>query len=401
LVSVGIAATSFIVPWFISDANASPPVIGGALTAAGLANAILPAGTCGNPKPIQLSNGFGQLGTDNPFPSADYVGDRIVGNPVSVNFGGKGHAGLAAIMSCSEGGSDEFSFVWVFTGSPDKLKVLFGPLTPRTYDVTSSVYGPQVISLRASGHTLVVGEMFSRPGDECGSCGTGRASTTWSLSPSNSSQLVITRPRPTRVRIVKSVSPTAAPDGGTPTANQRGPRLIRGKTALALCTVGAGSTSPKTQLDTGAWVPSGDLASPRLPDCDKIATTIAAPTTAAPTTTSTSSTTTTTITPTITPTTTANAAGSPPCTVAALTAAVQAAGDPNETGVDPGGYVCSGDWAVAGVELGSGGDASEGTRIFMAVNGSWQQTVVQLDCLGGSSSPTLPPLIFQRACNSN
>jgi hypothetical protein len=86
--------------------------------------------------------------------------------------------------------------------------------------------------------------------------------------------------------------------------------------------------------------------------------------------------------------------------VAALNAAAQAA-DPNETGADPGGYVCSGDWAVAGVGLGSGGDASEATRIFMAVNGSWQQTVVQLDCLGGSSSPTLPPLIFQRACNSN
>jgi hypothetical protein len=102
--------------------------------------------------------------------------------------------------------------------------------------------------------------------------------------------------------------------------------------------------------------------------------------------------------PTTTPTTSAIAAGSPPCTVAALTAAALAAGG---NGVDPQGYGCSGNWAYAGVDLGSGEDASEGTWIFMAVNGLWQRATVQLDCPDNSSSPALPPSILQAACNSN
>jgi hypothetical protein len=274
-------------------AAATPSTSGGsvALTAVSLAGATLPAGTCvGDPNqathPIQLSHGYGHLGTDNPFPSVDYVGAGLVGKPVSVNFGGKGHAGVAAIIECGEGGSFEASSVWVFTGSPSKLKVLFGPLFPRTYDVTSSAFGSQVTSVKTRGHALVVGDMFSRPVDACGSCGTGRASTTWALSPGHPSHLVIVQPRSVRVRVLKSVSP-AGWDGGTTTRNQRGPRLVRGHMVSVLCTIGGRAAGGETLLVTGAWVPGTDVASSRLPDCDKLATS-AAPlkTTAAPTTTS-------------------------------------------------------------------------------------------------------------------
>jgi len=101
-----------------------------------------------------------------------------------------------------------------------------------------------------------------------------------------------------------------------------------------------------------------------------------------------------------TTTTTGIAAGLPPCSLPALTAAAQAA-NPNETGVDPQGYGCSGNWAYAGVGIGTGEDASEATWIFMSVNGSWQRTVVQLNCVENSSSPTIPPSILQTVCNSN
>ena len=101
---------------------------------------------------------------------------------------------------------------------------------------------------------------------------------------------------------------------------------------------------------------------------------------------------------TTTPTTAVTSAGSPQCTLAALTTAALAAGVPNVTGVDPQGYGCSGNWAYAGVGLGA---QEEVTWVFMAVNGSWQRTDVQLSCQANSSSPTLPPSILQAACNSN
>ena len=119
---------------------------------------------------------------------------------------------------------------------------------------------------------------------------------------------------------------------------------------------------------------------------------VSAPTTAPPTSTAASSI------PKMTSTTIATAAGTPSCTVAALTAAAQAAGVPNVDGVDPNGYGCSGTWAYAGVDL---GDQEEVTWTFMAVNGSWQRTIVQLDCQDRSSSPTLPPSILQAECNAN
>ena len=95
---------------------------------------------------------------------------------------------------------------------------------------------------------------------------------------------------------------------------------------------------------------------------------------------------------------TGNTGNTPPCTLAALTTAAQAAGVPNVTGLDPQGFGCSGNWAYAGVGLGG---EEEVTWIFMTVDNAWQRTVVQLDCQNQSSSPTLPPSILQAACNSN
>ena len=314
------------------------------LTAASLADATLPPGTCvGDPNQathsILLSHGYGHLGTDDPFPSVDYVGAGIVGKPVSVNFGGKGHAGLAAIIECGEGGSAENSFVWIFTGSPGKLKVLFGPLFPRTYDVTSSAFGSQVISVSTRGHSLVVGDMFSRPGDACGSCGTGRASTTWALAPGHPSHLVMVRPPPVRVRVVKSVSPTGW-DGATPTRNQRGPRLVRGQKVAALCRIGGGTTGGETLLDTGAWVPSTDVASSRLPDCDKLATrATSTATTTVPSTTTTTTPVTTTTPPSASSTTSAAPSGSA-LTLSGLEAVIaqQANAVPPSPGQPPGSW---------------------------------------------------------------
>jgi hypothetical protein len=270
-----------------------------ALSANELANAKLPAGVCssgvsGVPQSgsIQLSHGVGTVGTTyNP----DFFGARIIGTPVHINLGGTKHAGVAVVIACGTGGSAQWTSMWVFGGSASHLKTLFGGVVPRSY--AQGVAGSLMSGVSAKGSSLVVREVFSKPGDACEACATGRTTTTWSWSASNPGHLVITRPPPKKVVVVTGAAPSGF--GGLPaTLNQAEPPVVPGHTVLATCTAQATSDgSLWTELDSGGWLPSGDLQSVNLPNCDGGASSPTA--TAAPpaTTTTTSPATTTTTAP--------------------------------------------------------------------------------------------------------
>jgi hypothetical protein len=241
------------------------------ISVAGLANAKLPAGVCSSGEtgvsksgPIQLSHGGGTVGTmDNP----DYFSAGIVGTPVHINLGGTNHTGVAVVIVCGAGGSAQWTSMWVFGGSARHLTTLFGGVTPRSY--AQGVAGSLMSGISAKGGSLVVQETYSMPGDNCLACATGRTTTTWSWSSSNTGHLVITQPPPKKVVVVTGAAPGGF--GGLPaTLNQAGPGVVAGRTVLATCTAQSSADgTPLTELDTGAWLPSGDLMpSSPLPDCD-------------------------------------------------------------------------------------------------------------------------------------
>jgi hypothetical protein len=375
------------------------------LTSQNMTNAKLPAGVCssgvtGVPRSgaIQLSKGSGTVGT---MDSEDYFGARILDAPVSITLGAD-RAGLAVVIVCGQGGSDEWSSMWVFKGSPSKLTTLFGGITPRSY--AQGAAGSQLDGLRAKGHTLIVQEAFSKPGDTCLACSSGKLTTTWGWAPSDKAHLVITQPRPKKAKVVVTAAPTAFLSGPA-SLNQAGSREAVGRVVLATCTAQPPASSLRwTELDTGAWLPSSDLQSVTLPDCDGGAAPLTATTTVPPPTTPTTTTPTTgegaappPVPPGQTTTTTAAGASSAPCTAAAITPAA-VAGLSGSSSLDT--FGCSGDYAYAGVVVsgqpGQEGGSDEITRILIAVNGAWQIAPADA-CTAGS----IPAAIFQIACNSN
>ena len=244
----------------------------GAITPKELSNATLPAGVCssgvsGVPQsgPIPLSNGVGTVGTTY---DPDFFGAHVFGTPVHVNLAGAHHAGLAASIVCNQGGSVAWDEMWVFDGSAKAPKILFGGITPRSYDdsVDGNV-GTLISRIRVKGQSLVVREEFPAAGD-CVTCSTGRTTTAWSWSPSNPGHLVITQPAPKKVVVVTGATPSGL-GGSRATRNQAGSRVVAGRTVLATCTgQDISEGTPWTELDTGAWLPSGDLQSVNLPNCD-------------------------------------------------------------------------------------------------------------------------------------
>ena len=389
---------------------ASPPASAAAgVTVSQLQDAVLPAGICspsahGTPAsgPIALHGGEGTVGTQlHP----DYYGAGLLGTAQQIALPGE-RTGVAAVIECGDGGSAHWTSMWIFGGSPENLEIVAGPVVARTYaQITDTDSGSVITAVRAEGRSLVVAESFPIAGD-CGGCTSGRSSTTWRFAASAPHHLVIVRPSASGGRVLVRTKPAG---NFQPIVKYfPGGSLARGTSVKVVCTGHSAYTGASwTELDTGAWVPTKDLQEPHLSDCDGGSSTTPAretpPVEAAPSTPSTgpvpsptgssgSSPSTTTSTP------SALGTSAPPCALAALTAAAQAAGGPDVTGVDAQGYGCSGNWAYAGVDLGT---QEEVTWIFRAVNGSWQRTMVQLDCQGETSSPALPPSILQAACSSN
>jgi len=362
----------------------------GTLTAAQLRNATLPAGICGtdpNSAAIKLTNGSGQTGT-NQF-SPGYWSASVLGSPAQVDFG-SGLRGIAASIVCNQGGTIEWSNVWVFGGSPTHLTIEFGPIPQRSYSLGSDgsdFNDTQSTNVRSVGHSMVVSETYGAPdacGGDAGPCPPRHTSTTWSWSAATPHRLVITNPRPMRtVALVRSVPSGIGGDRLTGRSVQA--PLQPGHSVLVVCAVTqlSGLQTKKTGLiiDTGAWLPSVDLKPVDVPDCDAISTRSA------------------------TTTTTAGNSGATgpssqsvaPCIPTALTSAAQAAG--GEGSIDPQGYGCSGDWAYAGVVLEGGQE--EVTWIFESVGGAWQRATVQVDCANETSTPAVPQMIIHTYCNSN
>lgn len=92
------------------------------------------------------------------------------------------------------------------------------------------------------------------------------------------------------------------------------------------------------------------------------------------------------------------AAGNPPCTVAALQAALPADQAPAGT-VDPSAFQCSGAYAVASVDLAPPASITI-TNLFIASGNSWVSIDRVQPCAAGSGNP-IPAEIFQQACNTN
>jgi hypothetical protein len=357
----------------------------GAATPQGLANATLPAGVCssgvsGVPKsgPIRLSHGEGTVGTSF---EPDFFGAHLVGAQVRVNLAGADHRGMAASIVCNQGGSVAWDEMWVFDGTVKHPKVLFGGITPRSYDESANGnVGALISRIRVRGRSLVVQEEFPAAGD-CVTCSTGRTTTTWGWSRSNPGHLVITEPAPKKVVVDIGAAPSGL-GGSTATRNQAGSSLVAGRTVLATC-VGEDvfEGTPWTELDTGAWVPSGDLQPIDLPNCDGTSgsTTTTSPTTAPSSTTE--------------PVTNTSAA---PCTAQAVAATVKAF-SPGFQALEV--YGCSGNYAYAGVSISTGpgpDDGDEITVLLMSENGSWQHIPNSI-CTGD----TIPASIYQEACESN
>jgi hypothetical protein len=343
------------------------------LTTRNVTGAKLPAGACstgesGVPRSgaIQLSKGTGSVGSVD---SLDYFGAKIIGSPVSIDLGVH-RAGVAVVIGCGQGGSDVWTSLWVFQGSPNNLTTLFGGMTPRSY--AQGPAGSLLTGVQVKGHALVVHEVFSKAGDTCMACSSGKLSTTWGWSSPNGAHLVMTEPRPKKVKVVAAAAPTGFL-GGPASINQAGPRVVAGRSVLATCTAQPPDSSERwTELDTGAWLPSSDLASVELPDCD-------GGTTASTT------------------TTTGATSSSAPCTAAAITPAA-VAGLTGTSTVST--FGCAGAYAYAGVDVsgqpGQGGESDEITRVLMAVNGAWQMAPE-----GACTSGAIPSAIVQMACESN
>lgn len=374
----------------VAAASATGPTV---MTAAQFKNATLPAGICteGGTGPIspaiKLTNGSGQTGT-NQF-SPEYWSASVRGSPAKVNFG-SGRRGIAASIVCNQGGTIEWSNVWVFSGSPTHLTIEFGPVPQRSYSLGSDgsdFNNTQSTNVRSVGHTMVVSETYGAPdvcGGNAGPCPPRQTSTTWRWSAAIPHRLVITKPRPVRtVALVRSV-PSGI--GGDPlTGRSAQAPLQTGQSVLVVCAVtqlsGLQTRTTGLIIDTGAWLPSVDLKPVEVPDCDGSATRS------------------------VTTTTTAGNSGATrrsnqsaaPCTPTALTSAAQAAG--GEGSIDPQGYGCSGDWAYAGVVLEGGQE--EVTWIFESIGGAWQRATVQVDCGNETSTPAVPQMIIHTFCHSN
>lgn len=91
------------------------------------------------------------------------------------------------------------------------------------------------------------------------------------------------------------------------------------------------------------------------------------------------------------------APGNPPCTDAALSAALPADQVPAGT-IDPG-FQCSGAYAVAGVTLAPPASITV-TNLFIASGDAWVSIDRVQPCAGGSGNP-IPAAIFPQACESN
>jgi hypothetical protein len=291
---VATAIAAFSILAMASPAGSTTPAGGSGgliLTAQQMENATLPAGVCasGTPAsaPIRLSNGHGQVGAL----TSNYFSAWILGVPVRVNFGGRGHAGVAAAFECSPGGSDEWSAVFVFRGSPQHLKVLYGPIYPRSYNISQlGINGPQFTGVKAKGRTLTVGEQFQGP-ETCGnSFCMERTRTVWGLSSGSPRHLVVVQPNSKKTVVTVRATPRTV-NGQNLIGGQAASSIAPGRTILVVCTM-AQPGGGKTETDTGGWLPSADLRPVHLPDCDAGA--IAVPSTsttpALPPTTSTSTT---------------------------------------------------------------------------------------------------------------
>lgn len=364
----------------------------GVLSARQFQSATLPAGVCPTGR-IKLSNGNGHSGYWNAW---------TIGARQHVNFGA-GHAGLAATVVCSQGGSFESRAVWVFNGPPGKLRIVAGPIYARSYNVGDlGVNGPAIANLHVAGHTLVVNEEFQGP-DVCGGsmCAPEKTTTTWTWSNADPSRLMIKVP--SAIKAVVTVRVTPAGLNGQPLTGRLAQRALHpGQSIRAVCTTSQLPATHFVELVSGAWLPDTDLRPITLPDCDAGATQTppssvspaVAPTTTPTTTATTSTTTTVPPTPTSTSTTAPATGAAAPCTVEAITAAAQAHTSDFD-GVDSGGYGCSGNFAYAFVTVGTPPDADV-TILFMSVNGAWQPASRAVYCENGS----VPQAIYQNACQT-
>ena len=90
--------------------------------------------------------------------------------------------------------------------------------------------------------------------------------------------------------------------------------------------------------------------------------------------------------------------GNPPCTVAALSAALPADQVPAGT-IASQGFQCSGAYAYADVDIAAPGSITV-TNLFIATGNSWASIDRVQPCAGGSGNP-IPAVIYNQACNSN
>ncbi len=90
--------------------------------------------------------------------------------------------------------------------------------------------------------------------------------------------------------------------------------------------------------------------------------------------------------------------GNPPCTVAALSAALPADQVPAGT-IAPQAFQCSGPYAYADVDIAAPASITV-TNLFIATGDSWASIDRVQPCAGGSGNP-IPAVIYDQACNSN
>ncbi len=211
-------------------------------------------------QPIPMTDGRGQAG---------YWYAGIMGTPAQVNFG-SGHAGLAVDVNCTQGGSFEFSQVWVFDGTPSNPTVAYGPITgavvqpghfrhrrikhhgrPRGRELADRARGLlRTRRLQRGGHHMRAGT--ERDGDDDLEP-VGKRS-----NPSRDHETAAYQDHGDRGRHCPAEINGATPDKvglARPTGRSRSRRA---ESVNAVCETRR-LRHCKVELDSGAWVPAADL----------------------------------------------------------------------------------------------------------------------------------------------
>ena len=238
-------------------------------------HATLPAGVCvagDSPPSIPIAvtpqaNGV-LVGPSGVLAPPNYY-SVTTGPALAVSYAnGRGDEVTTSVW-CSQGGASFFSGIFVFSYTGSGWVTDYGPVPTRTYEEAGGTndFGAGVTGVTGRGHSVVAAEEFGEPGD-CGGCASGKRSTTWGWSSADPAHLVITSPAPASLKTTAAVTPTQL-GGGSATGNQAGPQIAAGETVSATC-IGefSGDGSIWVELDTGAWIPSHDVAGILPNDCD-------------------------------------------------------------------------------------------------------------------------------------